>query len=72
MKSLAQLADNPVAYLCGQDPVCKVIGSQQAVAIAKENVEEFYPVLGVLELLSKWHPSTCMSVYLLSIILLQT
>ena len=33
---LAQLADNPVAYLCGQDPVCKVIGSQEAVAIAKE------------------------------------
>ena len=43
-----------MAYLCGQDPVCKVIGSQEAVAIAKENVEHFDPVLGVLELLSEW------------------
>ena len=47
-----QVNDLPAAYLCGQDPECRVVGSKEALAKAKANVEESYAVVGVLELLS--------------------
>ena len=46
--------DLPVAYLCGQDPGCRIAGSKEALAKAKANAEESYAVVGVLELLSEY------------------
>jgi hypothetical protein len=44
--------DLPVAYLCGQQPHCRIVGDRAALAQAKANVEAFYPVVGILEELS--------------------
>ena len=48
-----QANDLPVAYLCGQEPYCMLIGDQRALRQAKRNVEQSFPVVGVLEELSK-------------------
>ena len=44
-----QIRDRPIAYLCGQESFCTEVGSKKALARAKANVEEAYPVVGVLE-----------------------
>ena len=36
-------------YFCGQDPECIVVGSREALAKAKRNIELWYPVVGILE-----------------------
>ena len=46
---LQKVGDLPVAYLCGQESVCREVGSREALARAKTNVEQAYPVVGVLE-----------------------
>ena len=51
--SLRQASDLPVAYLCGQEPYCMKIGDRRALRQAKRNVEQSFPVVGVLEELSK-------------------
>ena len=38
-----------MAYLCGQESFCREVGSREALARAKTNVEQAYPVVGVLE-----------------------
>jgi len=43
------VSDLPVAYLCGQEPYCMIIGDQRALEQAKRNVEQSFPVVGVLE-----------------------
>ena len=48
-----QANDLPVAYLCGQEPFCMIVGDQRALTQAKRNVEQSFPVVGVLEELSK-------------------
>ena len=48
-----QANDLPVAYLCGQEPYCMKIGDRRALRQAKRNVEQSFPVVGVLEELSK-------------------
>jgi len=45
--------DLPIAYLCGQEPFCRMVGNRAALALAKKNIEEFYPVVGVLEKLDQ-------------------
>ena len=50
---LLQASDLPVAYLCGQEPYCIKIGDRRALRQAKRNVEQSFPVVGVLEELSK-------------------
>jgi len=42
-------SDLPVAYLCGQEPYCMKIGDRRALRQAKRNVEQSFPVVGVLE-----------------------
>ena len=44
-----QIRDRPIAYLCGQESFCTEVGSKKALARAKSNVEQAYPVVGVLE-----------------------
>ena len=44
-----QIRDLPIAYLCGQESFCREVGSREALARAKTNVERAYPVVGVLE-----------------------
>ena len=51
--SLLQANDLPVAYLCGQEPYCMIVGDRRALRQAKRNVEQSFPVVGVLEELSK-------------------
>ena len=46
---LQKVGDLPVAYLCGQERFCREVGSREALARAKTNVEQAYPVVGVLE-----------------------
>jgi len=41
--------DLPVAYLCGQEPYCMIVGDRRALRQAKRNVEQSFPVVGVLE-----------------------
>ena len=41
--------DLAIAYFCGQDPACQIVGDLSALAKAQQNVEQFYPVVGVLE-----------------------
>ena len=50
-----QANDLPVAYLCGQEPYCMTVGDRRAIRQAKRNVEQSFPVVGVLEELSKTH-----------------
>ena len=38
-------------YFCGQNPECVKFNSPWALAKAKQNVEQLYPVVGVLEML---------------------
>ena len=40
-----------ISFFCGMDPLCDEFGSQQALEMAKSNVERYYAVVGVLE---KW------------------
>ena len=46
---LLKVGDLPIAYLCGQESFCREVGSREALARAKRNVEQAYPVVGVLE-----------------------
>ena len=52
-----QANDLPVAYLCGQEPYCMIVGDRRALRQAKINVEQSFPVVGVLEELSKFKPN---------------
>ena len=38
-----------ISPFCGNGKICKVVGNTDALQRAKENVEKFYPVVGVLE-----------------------
>ncbi|CAL4060129.1 unnamed protein product, partial [Meganyctiphanes norvegica] len=38
-----------LTYFCGQHPECRVVGSRWALQQAKENVERYYSVVGLLE-----------------------
>lgn len=38
---------------CGQDLACAEFNSEEVLQRAKENVEKFYPVVGVLENLNQ-------------------
>ena len=40
-----------ISFFCGMDPECNKFGSKKGMVIAKENVEKYYSVVGVLE---KW------------------
>lgn len=40
-----------IAFFCGHDPECDVFNNPAALEIAKNNVEKYYAVVGVLE---KW------------------
>ncbi len=39
----------PQPYFCGQAQECHVLGSEWALQKAKDNVDRWYPVVGVLE-----------------------
>ena len=39
--------------MCGVHPSCNVVGSREALSRAKRNVERFFPVVGVLEMLEE-------------------
>ena len=56
--TLLQANDLPIAYLCGQEPYCMIVGDEAALRQAKRNVEQSFPVVGVLEELSKTHVQT--------------
>ena len=43
-----------IAFFCGHDMICDKFGSREALELAKENVEKYYSVVGVLEL---WYES---------------
>jgi hypothetical protein len=45
--------DQPVAYFCGQDPFCTLVGSQAALNQARAVVEAHYAVVGVMEQLDR-------------------
>ncbi|KAL3268315.1 hypothetical protein HHI36_007433 [Cryptolaemus montrouzieri] len=45
--------DFNIPYFCGQDPICRTGNSEGALQMAKNNVEKFYPVVGILEELNK-------------------
>ena len=42
-----------IAFFCGNDMLCDKFESQEALTMAKENVEKYYAVVGVLEQLDK-------------------
>ena len=39
-----------IAFFCGNQLICDVFGSREALELAKSNVEKYYSVVGVLEL----------------------
>ncbi|XP_044732111.1 uronyl 2-sulfotransferase-like [Chrysoperla carnea] len=41
--------DLTIPYFCGQDPECRILNNEWALQRAKNNVERYYPVVGVLE-----------------------
>ncbi|CAL4117231.1 unnamed protein product, partial [Meganyctiphanes norvegica] len=41
--------DLAIPYFCGHEKFCRELNNEQALAIAKRNVEEWYPVVGILE-----------------------
>ncbi|CAG9761177.1 unnamed protein product [Ceutorhynchus assimilis] len=45
--------DLTIPYFCGHDPKCMLLNNNWALGIAKENVEKYYQVVGVLEELNK-------------------
>ena len=53
MKTGSPQNDTSIAYLCGQDKKCAEVGSQWARETAMRNVEEHYPVVGVLEMMDQ-------------------
>jgi len=46
-------ADPECAHTWGEEPFCRMVGNRAALALAKKNIEEFYPVVGVLEKLDQ-------------------
>ena len=44
-----QIGDLPSAYLCGQEQVCRRVGSREGLARAKATVESSYAVVGITE-----------------------
>jgi len=38
-----------ILQFCGHDPQCRIFNNPVALAMAKENVEKFYPVVGITE-----------------------
>lgn len=43
-----------IAFFCGMDKECNVFGNPAALSIAKNNVEKYYAVVGILE---RWNES---------------
>ena len=41
--------EQQLTYFCGHALACRQVGSRQALAQAKRNVEKFYAVVGILE-----------------------
>ena len=42
-----------VSAFCGHDPFCAEFNSERALLRAKENVDKFYAVVGVVESMNK-------------------
>ena len=53
MEKGSRRSDTGIAYFCGQDERCGEVGSQWARETAMRNVEEHYPVVGVLEMMEE-------------------
>ncbi len=47
------IVDNQVSYLCGQGLKCVSFGDREGLQRAKDNIERYYPVVGVLEMLKE-------------------
>ena len=47
----SQQAPLQISFYCGHEPECDEFGSEAALSIAKRNVEKYFAVVGVLELL---------------------
>ena len=43
--------DSQIAFFCGDSEECLTMGSDKALALAKQNIETHYVTVGVLELL---------------------
>ena len=43
--------DSQIAFFCGNSEACLSLGSDEALAMAKHNIEAHYVTVGVLELL---------------------
>ena len=43
--------DSQIAFFCGDSEECLTLGSDKALALAKQNIETHYVTVGVLELL---------------------
>ncbi|EEB17124.1 Uronyl 2-sulfotransferase, putative [Pediculus humanus corporis] len=41
--------DLAIPYFCGQEPKCRILNDEWALRKAKENVENYFPVVGILE-----------------------
>ena len=46
--------DSQIAFFCGNSELCLSLGSDEALATAKHNIEAHYVTVGVLELLEAW------------------
>ena len=46
--------DSQIAFFCGNSEACLRLGSDEALAMAKQNIEAHYVTVGVLELLEAW------------------
>ena len=43
--------DSQIAFFCGNSEACLTLGSDEALVLAKHNIEVHYVTVGVLELL---------------------
>ena len=42
--------DSQIAFFCGNSEACLTLGSDEALAMAKHNIDAHYVTVGVLEL----------------------
>ena len=42
-----------MSQFCGHSEICRKFNNPQALQLAKENVQKFYPVVGVMELMNE-------------------
>ena len=50
---IGSIRDSSVAYFCGQDTRCLEFGTGFALSRAKDHIDRFYPVVGILERLEE-------------------